>query len=56
MRCRDPDVKREVERWLNAAFAGYIRDGFAPREIVTTLAAPRRARILDSCRSTNMTG
>ena len=52
----DPDVKREVERWLDLAFAGYIRDGFAPRELVATLAEPLDARESSiRARSTNMT-
>lgn len=52
----DPDVKREVEHWLGAAFAGYIRDGFAPRELVTTLREPLDARESSiRARSTNMT-
>ncbi len=52
----DPLVKQEVERWLDLAFAGYIRDGFAPREIVTTLTEPLDARESSiRARSTNMT-
>jgi 5'-nucleotidase len=52
----DAGVKQEVDRWLNAAFAGYIRDGFAPREIVTTLTEPLDARESSiRARSTNMT-
>jgi len=52
----DPAVKEEVDRWLNAAFAGYIRDGFAPREIVATLTEPLDARESSiRARSTNMT-
>lgn len=52
----DPEVKGEVERWLDLAFAGYIRDGFAPRELVATLSEPLDARESSiRARSTNMT-
>ena len=52
----DAVVKAEVERWLNLAFAGYIRDGFAPRELVATIAEPLDAREASiRARSTNMT-
>jgi 5'-nucleotidase len=52
----DPAVKGEVERWLNLAFAGYIRDGFSPRELVATIAEPLDAREASiRARSTNMT-
>ena len=52
----DPVVKREVERWLDLAFAGYIRDGFTPRALVATLSQPLDAREASiRARSTNMT-
>ena len=52
----DPAVKREVEQWLDLAFAGYIRDGFAPRALVVTLPEPLDAREASiRSRSTSMT-
>jgi 5'-nucleotidase len=36
----DPAVTREVERWLDQAFAGYERMGFRPREVITELREP----------------
>ncbi|MBC7895825.1 MAG: bifunctional metallophosphatase/5'-nucleotidase, partial [Cytophagaceae bacterium] len=40
----DPVVKAEVETWLTQAYAGYIRDGFQPRELVATIPEPLDAR------------
>ncbi|MCC6318388.1 MAG: bifunctional metallophosphatase/5'-nucleotidase [Gemmatimonadaceae bacterium] len=52
----DPTVRAEVERWLDVAFAGYIRDGFAPRELVATIPEPLDAReSVMRARPTNMT-
>lgn len=52
----DPAVKAEVDRWLDQAFAGYIRDGFQPRERVVTLPEPLDARESSiRARATNMT-
>lgn len=52
----DPEVKRVVDSWLDRAFAGYIRAGFAPREIVTTLREPLEAReVVIRSGETNMT-
>ncbi|MGQ0647870.1 MAG: bifunctional metallophosphatase/5'-nucleotidase [Gemmatimonadaceae bacterium] len=52
----DPTVKREVDRWIDLAFAGYMRDGFQPRELVATLTEPLDARESSiRARPTNMT-
>ena len=52
----EPGVKREVDKWLDLAFAGYVRDGFRPRELVATLAEPLDARESSiRARATNMT-
>jgi 5'-nucleotidase len=52
----DPAVKREVDKWLDLAFAGYIRDGFRPRELVATITEPLDARESSiRARGTNMT-
>lgn len=52
----DPEVKRVAEHWLDLAFAGYVKDGFVPREVVATIAEPLDARESSiRARSTNMT-
>jgi 5'-nucleotidase/UDP-sugar diphosphatase len=40
----DRTVSAEVTRWLDVAFAGYARDGFAPRDVVATTTTPLDGR------------
>jgi 5'-nucleotidase / UDP-sugar diphosphatase len=40
----DPAVDAVVSRWMDTAFAGYARDGFAPRDVVATVAQPLDGR------------
>jgi 5'-nucleotidase len=40
----DPVVAKEVDRWLEAAFAGYGRSGFSPRDVVVNLPEALDAR------------
>ena len=40
----DSAVNVEVQRWIDAAFAGYRSQGFAPEQLVATLRAPLDGR------------
>ncbi|HEX4933014.1 MAG TPA: bifunctional metallophosphatase/5'-nucleotidase [Gemmatimonadaceae bacterium] len=40
----DSAVNAEVQRWIDAAFAGYRAQGFSPEQIVATLKAPLDGR------------
>ncbi len=52
----DSVVKAEVERWLDRAFAGYVKSGFAPRDLVAVIPAALDAREATiRARSSNMT-
>lgn len=40
----DPSVARIVNQWVDSAYAGFERDGFQPRLLVTTTPAPLDGR------------
>jgi 5'-nucleotidase / UDP-sugar diphosphatase len=40
----EPGVAAEVGRWVDAAFAGFERDGFKPRDVVATVRGPLDGR------------
>ncbi len=40
----DPEVAAEVERWTEAAFDGFRRDGFQPEEVVAVATTPLDGR------------
>jgi 5'-nucleotidase len=40
----DAAVAAEVRRWVDAAFAGFERDGFKPRDVVATIKGPLDGR------------